>query len=140
MYVSLASHRSNAPLPSPPDDVNVDISHLTTNLHVNLEVLAADIKELENQIYHLNRSNTELREFLEREPEEKEYQSAIFENVTVIAKKLEKLAKLKQLQDKIMGSGSTPTSTTTTTTTTDSGSETKETNEETVNTVVPLLL
>lgn len=109
MYVSFPKGHSNAPLPGSDTESSADTSHLTPNLHVNLEVLAADIDEMENMIFHLNRSNTELREFLLEEPEEKEYQKAIHENVNVLAKKLEQLAKLKQLQTKIMtASSATP--------------------------------
>ena len=79
MYVSFPTGHSNAPLPGNDAATSDDFSHLTPNLHVNLEVLAADIAEMENQIFHLNRSNKELREFLEKEPDEKEYQSAIFD-------------------------------------------------------------
>tara|TARA_B110000211_G_C13545902_1_gene321436 strand:- start:2 stop:421 length:420 start_codon:yes stop_codon:yes gene_type:complete len=106
MYVSFPTGHSNAPLPGSDAATSDDFSHLTPNLHVNLEVLAADIAELENQIFHLNRSNKELREFLEKEPDEKEYQSAIFENVNVLEKKLVQLSKMKELQTKIMGTPS----------------------------------
>jgi len=108
MYVSFPSGRSSSAAQDPGETTAavtappVSLDHLTPNLHVNLEVLAADITEMEQQIFHLNRSNNELRVFLEQDPSEKEYQAAIFENVNVLAKKLEELKVLKALQSKIM--------------------------------------
>ena len=112
MYVSFPSGRSSSAAQDPGETTAavtaavtappVSLDHLTPNLVVNLEVLAADITEMEQQIFHLNRSNNELRVFLEQDPSEKEYQAAIFENVNVLAKKLEELNVLKALQSKIM--------------------------------------
>ena len=117
MYVSFPNGRTSVSTAQDPvettipaESSSVSLDHLTPNLHVNLEVLAADITEMEKQIFHLNRSNNELRLFLEEDPTEKEYQAAIFENINFLAKKLDELNVLKALQSKIMtnpGSGET---------------------------------
>ena len=109
MYISLPGRLQDSKAPMPGGDSNTNNTTgqdlLTPNLHINLEVLAADIAELERTIFHLNRSNNELRAALEEDPNEKEYQQAIYENINVLAKKLEQLAKMKALQKKIMGAG-----------------------------------
>jgi len=59
------------------------------------EVLPIQIKELENSIRHLIRSNIELTEALKEEDCE-EYKEAISENKVVISRKQQQLKKLKE--------------------------------------------
>ena len=91
MYISFPSgsqpainNSNTSTAPEPGSDINSQsLDALTPNLHVNLEVLAADISDIEHSVHHLTRSNNELRQALEEDPDEKEYQKAIYENMYV---------------------------------------------------------
>ncbi|GBG29994.1 Hypothetical Protein FCC1311_062142 [Hondaea fermentalgiana] len=69
-------------------------------------VLELDIKELENAIEHLERSNTELAAFLEEEGPDQDLSQAVEENLAAIGIKRCRLAKLKDLLEEAQGVGS----------------------------------
>ena len=76
---------------------------LATHKAGELEALAIDIQELKNSIFHLNRSNNELREALKETPDDSDFKAAIVENVDVIASRLEKLKELQRLYNEMSG-------------------------------------
>ncbi|EFJ48118.1 hypothetical protein VOLCADRAFT_91371 [Volvox carteri f. nagariensis] len=65
-------------------------------------VLKIEIDELTNSIQHLERSNRELKELLQTDPDP-EYRLAIGENITTIAKKRARVAALEEELRRLTG-------------------------------------
>tara|TARA_B100000787_G_C16027080_1_gene221021 strand:- start:345 stop:533 length:189 start_codon:yes stop_codon:yes gene_type:complete len=61
---------------------------MTSELNEDENVLKNQMKELENQIHHLVRSNTEMKEVLETEGPDRDLRGAIGENIVAIARQL----------------------------------------------------
>jgi hypothetical protein len=59
-------------------------------------LLRAGIDEIQTQISHLERSNTELLEALQECPDDPDFRDAVAENTAVIARKRDKLAELEE--------------------------------------------
>ena len=101
MYVSFPPGRgSTLPPPSSPSDPTpaaaaAGTASLAAHHAGELEAVALDIDELSRAVFHLTRSNTELRAALVDTPGDPDFEAAIVENVDVIAAKLSKLAELK---------------------------------------------
>ena len=68
-----------------------------------LAILQFEIAELEKSIFHLHRSNEELRQALKEAPGDEDFQSAISGNTHVLAKKLALLTERKALLAEMCG-------------------------------------
>ena len=113
MYVSFPPGRgSTLPPPSSPADLTpaaardpakgggdgaAAAASLAANRAGELEIIAMDIEEMSRAVFHLTRSNNELREALVETPGDPDFEAAIIENVDVIAAKLAKIAELKKI-------------------------------------------
>ena len=60
----------------------------SSDLNEDEGVLKRQMIELENQIHHLTRSNTEMKEILETEGSDPDLRGAIGENIVAIARQL----------------------------------------------------
>jgi len=78
------------------------------DLENEIQVIDADIKELELQIFHLVRSNEELMEEIKVDPDPI-YKEAIRENLDVIIKKKERISELEELREQLQSSSQSPT-------------------------------
>ncbi|GIL56878.1 hypothetical protein Vafri_12115 [Volvox africanus] len=65
-------------------------------------ILKLEIDELKNSIHHLERSNCELKDLLQTDPDP-EYRIAIGENITTIAKKRARVAALEEELRRLAG-------------------------------------
>ena len=112
MYVSFPPGRgSTLPPPSSPSDPTpaaaapaAGTASLAAHHAGELEAVALDIDELSRAVFHLTRSNTELRAALVDTPGDPDFEAAIVENVDVIAAKLSKLAELKKVYNAMLAS------------------------------------
>ena len=112
MYVSFPPGRgSTLPPPSSPADLTpaaardpaggggdgaAAAASVAANRAGELEIIAMDIEEMSRAVFHLTRSNNELREALVETPGDPDFEAAIIENVSVAAK-LAKIAELKKI-------------------------------------------
>eukprot|EP01124_Arcella_intermedia_P018119 TRINITY_DN25086_c0_g1_i1.p1 TRINITY_DN25086_c0_g1~~TRINITY_DN25086_c0_g1_i1.p1 ORF type:complete len:120 (-),score=36.54 TRINITY_DN25086_c0_g1_i1:24-383(-) len=83
------------------DEEKIDSLSVLNDPANQLLVIDADINELKNQIFHLKRSNDEMLEELRESGEDPVYREAIVENLKLIVKKKEKIARLEELRQEL---------------------------------------
>ena len=69
------------------------------------EVLGIELSRLQNSVAHLERSNDELREALERDGEDEEYRAAVSENEEVLVRLRLRIEELRRELASRVGAG-----------------------------------